>query len=189
MNMDYVKGQIVGYVPIDIEPIAAPPEPERWYVLKTFANKESKVMRTFKDRGISAYFPTVRNRRVVRGRACDGVSALFAGVIFIPDFQAKLGGVKVDGVEGYFKMGDCYPYLTGKLMEDVRKLEAIGHLPVARKRRLWSVGQLVRVTNGPFALFQGKIEQLDSRGRLKVLVDIFKRMTPIELEEGQIEPA
>ena len=86
-------------------------------------------------------------------------------------------------------MGHCTPFLDAKLISDVRKLEAIGNIPVSRKRRLWVQGDLVRVTSGPLASFNGIIERLDSNGRLTVLVDIFKRLTPTELEEGQIEPA
>ena len=198
MNTQYHKGQIVGYVDIQKQqgPVEAP-IPERWYVLRTFPNKEAKIMRTFKDRNISAYCPIVRQRkRFVRRRhgysfdvERDVWSPLFAGIIFIPDFQAKAGGVHVDGVEGYFKMGECYPYLTPKLMDDVRKLETLGNIPAARKRRLWTIGQRVSVTDGPFACFSGTIERLDSVGRLKVLIDIFKRLTPVVLDEGQIEAA
>ncbi|WLB43034.1 transcription termination/antitermination NusG family protein [Bradyrhizobium ottawaense] len=185
----YKIGDFVEYVPMLDEAIAVPLVPQRWYVLLTFANKERKVMRTFRERGVSAYFPMIRKRAVHRGRICEIAAPLFAGVIFIPDFQAGLGSVKVDGVEGYFKMGECYPYLTPKLMQDVRTLEAMGSIPLARRKRLWSVGQLVRVTDGPFASFQGTIDRLDSRGRLGVLVDIFKRATPVTLDERQIEPA
>lgn len=187
--MVYKIGDFVEYVPIADDPIAAPLEPQRWFVLLTYANRERKVMRTFRERGVSAYFPVIRKRAMVRGRLCDIAAPLFAGVIFIPDFQAEVGGVKVDGVDGYFKMGDCYPYLKPEHMVSVRALEAMGSIPLARRKRLWSIGQAVRITSGPFASFQGTIERLDSRGRLNVLVDIFKRMTPAEFEEGQIEPA
>ena len=198
VNMEYQKGQIVGYV--DVNQLRGPmetPMPERWYVLRTFPNKERKVMEAFEDRNISAYFPTVRERqRITRRRGGHSFDTwreinppLFSGIIFIPDFQAKRGGVKVDGVEGYFRMGDCYPYLTPKLMEDVRTLAAIGNLPAARKRRLWTIGQRVYVKDGPFRLFNGQIGSLDSKGRLTVLLEIFARMTPVTLDESQIEAA
>jgi transcriptional antiterminator NusG len=171
--------------------------PERWYVLQTFPNKERKVMRTFRDRGISAYHPVIRKTKMVRGRRIDTVEPLFGGVIFIPDFQARAGGVRVEGVEGYFRMGDCYPYLlerdpSGSSVQDmawVRGLERFGNIPVARRYRLFKTGQLVRVLNGPFRHFSGVIDRLDSKGRLTVFLSIFSRMTPVELEEGQIEAA
>ena len=198
MNMQYVKGQIVDYVPL-MEPSAVMlRDIDRWYVLRTFANKEAKVMRTFDRRGISAYYPTVRSEKFFEirrfGRVCGRVkrtviSPMFSGVIFIPDFQAALGGVKVDGVDGYLRMDKCFPYLTPQLMEQVRRLVALCNIPASRKRRLLAAGQPIHVVDGPFAEFAGKFEHLDSEGRLTVLIDIFGRMTPVTLDESQIEPA
>jgi transcription termination/antitermination protein NusG len=211
--MEYQVGQVVGYV--DIDKLRGPmetPMPQKWYVLMTFPNKEAKVMRTFKDRNISAYQPVIRKTRVIRGRRSDGAAPLFASLIFIPDFQARAGGVFVDGVDRYLKFGDCYPYLPRRAppikraeawqsryvrrdekrvpdMVGIRQLEAEGNIPVVRRRRLYRVGDLVRVVDGPFALFNGSIERLDSHGRLKVLLDIFSRLTPVELDQGQIEAA
>jgi transcription termination/antitermination protein NusG len=139
-------------------------------------------------------------------------TSLFAGLIFVPDFQANAGGVFVDGVDRYLKFGDHYPYLPEcaapikpsapwnsryvkrdrKQIPDmlgIRQLEVEGNIPVARRRRLYRIGEFVRVVDGPFAMFNGKIERLDSGGRLTVLLDIFKRLTPVELDEGQIETA
>jgi transcriptional antiterminator NusG len=74
-------------------------------------------------------------------------------------------------------------------MNDVRTLEALGNVPAARKRRLWTIGQRVYVKDGPFARFNGQIGSLDSRGRLTVLLEIFARLTPVTLDESQIEAA
>jgi transcription termination/antitermination protein NusG len=213
MSAGYQVGDFVGYV--DVEKLRGPketPVPLRWYVLQTFANQERKVMRTYKDRNISAYHPVVRRTGIVRGRKADRVHPLFASLIFIPDFQARIGGVFVDGVEGYLKFGDYYPFLPQYApsvkrsppwqsrytrrdekrildMDGVRRLEAEGNIPVARRRRLYRIGEIVRVVDGPFAEFNGSVERLDSNGRLKVLLDIFSRMTSVELDEGQIEAA
>lgn len=198
MNMDYHKGQFVGYVPVSGDALSSLREPERWYVLKTYANKERKVMTTFARRGVSAYFPTkreevVREQRrfgtVVRRFKQTLISPLFAHVIFIPDFQVKQGGVMVDGVEGYMRMGDCYPYLTPELYKYVRQLAGHANMPVSHKRRLLQQGNPVRVVDGPFAYWTGTFDSLDSEGRLKVLLQLFGRMTFVTLDEGQIEPA
>ena len=206
MNVEYHKGQIVGYVDIaKLRATVEPPAPQKWYVLTTFPNKDAKVMRTFKDRGINAYHPIVRKTETVRGRRVDRTTSLFAGLIFIPDFQAHAGGVFVDGVDRYLKFGDYYPYLPelapplvkladgtlGKRASDeipdmvgIRRLEADGNIPVVRRRRLHRVGELVRVVDGPFASFNGKIERLDSKGQLKVLLDIFKRLNSSRIRRG-----
>lgn len=193
----YEKGEFVGMVDLAAFGPLEVPMPQRWYALKIHPNREGKVMRTFRQRYISAYLPTeTRSQTVTRRRRGysfdvkrDVTSPLFPGIIFIPDFQAKLGGVlEVEGVDQYFRMGDCMPFLNAKLMADVRTIEALSNIPVSRKKRLWLEGDLVRVTDGPFRSFGGMIQRgLDSKGRLTVLVEIFQRLSPIELEEGQIE--
>lgn len=176
--------------------LLAVPMPQRWYVIRTYPNQERRVMRTFEQRSISAYLPLItRSQCITRWRlGCplevrrNVTSPLFKDLIFIPDFQVNHGGIlEVDGVDGYLRMGSCLPFLTPKLMADIRILEAIGNIPVSRRARLWKVGQSVRVTDGPFRSFNGVIDRLHPNARLKVLFEIFGRLTPAELSEAQIE--
>lgn len=208
-------GDVVDFVDmIEKHVPAATPMPSRWYVLQTWPGKEAKVMQAFEDRGISAYWPLLRKTALRRGRKIDVVEPLFAQLIFLPDFQVYDAAVNammhIEGVQGLLQFGEWTATLPERAPDDrpaaapqgryvrrstqsipdmagVRELEQLGNMPVARKRRLFKAGQLVRVVDGPFSSFKGVIERLDSRGRLAVLLNVFARMTPVEFEEGQIE--
>jgi transcriptional antiterminator NusG len=57
-----------------------------------------------------------------------------------------------------------------------------------KRRREFEVGELVRVSEGPFARFRGTVDEVDEGcSRIKLTVSIFWRPTPVELEFGQVE--
>lgn len=174
------------------------PLPRRWYVLELFANRETRVLRDFRRENKSFYFPTITQSKLITRRRRgyeitvkrDVTSPLFPGLCFIPDFECNDNHLlSFEGVVGFLRFGDWIANLSPKLMADVRTLEQYGNIPVSRRRRLLTIGQHVRVVDGPFSAFNGTISRLDSNGRLSVLVDLFKRMVPVMLDENQIEPA
>jgi transcriptional antiterminator NusG len=193
----YEKNEFIEMVDLSSHfgPLEAP-IPKRWYALELHTNRETRVMRTFRQRNISFYFPTITQSKILKRRRRgyeitvkrDVTSPLFPGLVFIPDFQRELGGVLgVDGVADFLRFGEWTAYLSAKLMSDVRTLESYGHIPLSRRKRLFALGQVVRVVDGPFASFNGIIDRLDSNARLSVLVGLFKRMVPVMLDEDQIE--
>jgi transcriptional antiterminator NusG len=194
VSMGYYKGQIVGYVPIG-DPIAVP-LPQRWYILRTHPNREFKVMKAFKLRNISAYLPRMTSmhefRHYHRGfewiERRNVVGPLISGGVLIPDFEAKIEIWKgIDGAIGLLRFGDFTPYLTPKLFKDILNIEHIGNTPKSKRERLFEIGQLTRVMSGPFRGFCGRVERFDSKGRLSVGIEIFRRITPVVLEQSEIE--
>jgi transcriptional antiterminator NusG len=68
------------------------------------------------------------------------------------------------------------------------KEEAAHAAPKAQVKVDYEIGDAVKVLDGPFASFNGVVEELDfDRGRVKVSVSIFGRATPVELEFEQVE--
>jgi transcriptional antiterminator NusG len=172
------------------------PIPRLWYILRVHQHREFKVMKTFRQRNISAWLPLLTSMQDVtryrRGfeyvQRRNVTSPMISGVIIMPDFEiAADRWCDVDGVIGVYRMHECTPFLTPKDVEDLRNIEAIANTPRSKRARAFEVGQLVRVVNGPFREFCGSVERLDSRTRLTIGVKIFGRITPSEFSESDIE--
>jgi len=94
------------------------------------------------------------------------------------------------GVTGFVGNGARPTPLSRKEVENILGTgdkEEVGVEKKARPRLDFEEGEQVRVTTGPFADFNGVISDIDvSRSKLTVLVNIFGRETPVELELGQV---
>jgi transcriptional antiterminator NusG len=191
------KGEFVGMV--DLASMTGPvevPIPQRWFILRVHPGREFKVMKTFGQRRISGWVPTLTSlQHVTRYRRGyewiekrKVVSPMISGAIIIPDFEIELQRWReIDGVIGLYRMADCVPVLKPEHMQALRNIEAIGNTPSSKRAHLFEVGQLTRVLNGPFRSFCARVERIDSGHRLTVGVEIFGRITPVELDESDIE--
>lgn len=202
MNMavrrSYVRGERVGYVDLAelFGPLEVPVEPVRWYALRVFPNRELKVLREFRRRNISAWLPMLTSphqlTRYHRGRVHierrNVTSPMITGAVLLPDFEMRLDRWKeVEGTIGALRSGEFVVRLRPRDVLDLRRIEAIANVPKSKRERYFKIGQLVRVVDGPFRGFCGRVERFDSPGRLSVGVEIFGRITPAELAEGDIE--
>ena len=173
---------------------------KRWYIVHAYSNFENKVAQSIKDqaaqRGLTELFdevmvPTEKVTEVRRGRKVDAERKFFPGYVL----------VKCDLTEEDYHLIKNTPKVTGFLGADKAKPVPI---PDAEAERIkgqvqegvdrpkhtvsFEIGETVRVSDGPFASFNGTVEEIDdARSRLKVAVSIFGRATPVELEYGQVE--
>jgi transcriptional antiterminator NusG len=171
----------------------------RWYIVQAYSNFEQKVAESIreqaKQRHLEHFFeevlvPKEKVTEVRRGRKVDAERKFFPGYVL----------VKMDLTDEAYHLIKNTPKVTGFLGSDnkpmpITEIEAQHILQqvqegVERPKSSISfeVGEQVRVSEGPFASFNGTVEEVeDARSRLKVAVSIFGRATPVELEFGQVE--
>jgi transcription termination/antitermination protein NusG len=172
---------------------------KRWYIIHAYSNFENKVAESIreqaKQRGLSDLFeevmvPKEKVVEVRRGRKVDAERKFFPGYVL----------VKMDLTDEAFHLIKNTPKVTGFLGADNKPMP-ISDAEAARILHQvqegierpkpsvsFEVGENVRVSDGPFASFNGTVEEVDeARSRLKVAVSIFGRATPVELEFGQVE--
>lgn len=202
MNMalrGYTRGERVGTVDRSVMfgPALVPASPAFWYVLEVHSGCELKVVKAFRRRNISVWLPLMKHTanvtRYHRGYETtveqQVTSPMITGAVLIPDFELEIGRwPAVEGVIGVMSIGDCVAELLPHEVQQLRWIEAVGNTPKSKRDRKFALGELVRVTTGPFAMFAGCVERFDSPGRLSVGLSLFGRSTRIVIDESALEP-
>ena len=177
--------------------------PGRWYVVHTYAGYENKVKQNLATRVRSMaveekIFEVVIPMEDViefKGGAKRVVQKkLYPGYLYIRmDLNDDSWYVvrNTPGVTGFVGSGSRPVHLSRKEVEEILGVaiddDTAQPEKKLRPRHLYETGEQVRVVNGPFADFNGIISEIDvDRSKLKVLVNIFGRETPVELEFGDV---
>lgn len=172
---------------------------KRWYIVHAYTNFERKVADAIKERakaaGLEGLFeevlvPTEDIIEVKRGRKVQSERKFLPGYVLVkmemtdPAFLLIKNTPKVTGFLG----ADNKP--TAISDDEAKRILNQVEEGVERPKPTitFEIGEAVKVVDGPFASFQGDVEEVDEeRTRLKVAVMIFGRKTPVELEFGQVE--
>jgi len=192
----------------DEEVVLAPREPSPfdkpgdWFVVHTYAGYENKVKQNLASRVRSMnveeqiFDVVIPMEDVIEfkgGRKVVAQKKLFPGYLYVRmalDDDSWYVVRNTPGVTGFVGNGARPTPLSRKEVEDVLGTgvkEEPGTEKKVRPRLDFEVGEQVRVTQGPFADFNGAISDIDvARSKLTVLVNIFGRETPVELELGQV---
>jgi len=193
---------------LDDEEEVAPREPspyERpgdWFVVHTYAGYENKVKQNLASRVRSMnveeqiFEVVIPMEDVIEfkgGRKVVVQKKVFPGYLLVRmalDDDSWYVVRNTPGVTGFVGNGARPTPLSRKEVENILgtgEKEEVGAEKRARPRLDFEVSEQVRVTTGPFADFNGVISDIDvGRSKLTVLVNIFGRETPVELELGQV---
>jgi transcriptional antiterminator NusG len=172
--------------------------PKSWYAVHTIAGHENKVKDVLTRRAqveglwdldiFEVLIPTEREMQTRNGKRYEMDRKVFPGYILLQmsltDETFKL--VKsTSGVTGFVQSGNKpVPLEEYEVRRIMTNLEASKETPKVS----WSKGDAIRVVEGPFSDFTGKIEEVNAdREKLKVLINIFGRDTPVELDFNQVE--
>jgi transcriptional antiterminator NusG len=172
---------------------------KRWYIVHAYSNFEKKVADSIREgaaqRGLSekiedVIVPTENVVEVRRGRKFNAERKFFPGYVL----------VKCDLTDQVYHLIKNTPKVTGFLGAENKPMpisdqeadrikgQMVEGVERPKSAIRFEVGETVRVADGPFASFNGIVEEVDEgRSRVKVAVSIFGRATPVDLEFGQVE--
>jgi transcriptional antiterminator NusG len=172
---------------------------KRWYIVHAYSNFEKKVAESIREQSVAkglgdlfeaVLVPTEEVVEIRRGRKFKSERRFFPGYVL----------VKMELTDQAYHLIKNTPKVTGFLgsdnkpipITDAEAARILNQVQEGIERPKTSisfeVGEQVRVADGPFASFNGLVEEVDEqRERLKVAVSIFGRPTPVELEYGQVE--
>jgi transcriptional antiterminator NusG len=175
--------------------------PGRWYVVHTYAGYENKVKSNLESRIVSmnvedrifeVVIPMEDVVEFKNGKKVVVQKKVFPGYLLCRcdlDDDSWSTIRNTPGVTGFVGPGTKPLPLSRREVEGILqvKIEGVEHAKKTRPRLEYEAGETVRVKEGPFADFSGQIAEInEDQAKLKVLVNIFGRETPVELEFSQV---
>lgn len=176
-------------------------ELKKWYVVRAVSGKEKKVKQYIETEigrlGMNDYvsqvlIPTEKIYQIKNGKKVSKERSFFPGYILIE--AALVGEIphtikNIQGVIGFLgdKNGDPVPLRMQEVNRILGKVDQLAEAD-AEINIPFIVGETVKVIDGPFNSFSGIIEEInEEKKKLKVMVKIFGRKTPLELSYMQVE--
>jgi len=176
---------------------------KKWYVVRAVSGQENKI-KTYIENEISrlglgdyvdqVLVPTEKVIQIRNGKKINKERTYFPGYIMI---QANLSGevphiiksiTNVIGFLGETKGGEPVPLRQSEVNRMLGKVDELALEADANVAIPFTIGETVKVIDGPFNGFDGTIEKINEEKRkLEVMVKIFGRKTPLELSYMQVE--
>lgn len=172
------------------------PANAKWYIVHTYSGHENKVSKTLKQRAETMGFedfifdiivPTRDTIKVTQGKKESVKEKIFPGYVLVRMVLTDESWVLVrttPGVTAFIGAGNKPTPISEKEVEAIQKFM---ELEEPTYKAAFVVGEAVKIVDGPFSDFLGTIESIDeAKGKVRVLVSIFGRETPVELDFLQV---
>jgi transcriptional antiterminator NusG len=178
-----------------------------WFIVHTLSGLENRIRDTIERQlklesddfpVYEAYIPTEKVSEVKQGKKRTTTKKLFPGYLWVrmdmydPEHHTLREDAwyfirNIQGIIGFVGSNDKPVALSQQEVDDVMNQDA-NDAVAARPKIEYDIGEVVRIKDGAFENFEGNIEEIDQeRGKLKLMVSIFGRSTPVELEFWQVE--
>lgn len=184
--------------PVSADPVAAEDDGMSWYIIHTYSGFENKVAESLRTRSEAFAFtdkigqvliPTEEVVEMRNGKKVTSKRLLYPGYVLVQmmmDDQMRHYIKETPRVTGFVGGGGEPVPLTADEVNKILYRETVAVAP--RPKLTFEKNETVRIVDGPFSNFTGKVDEVNSdRNTLRVLVTIFGRATPVELEFLQVE--
>lgn len=168
----------------------------KWYVVHTYSGHEHKVVQNLVQRVkamklthkvLELLIPTQDKIQIKRGKKNTVKEKIFPGYMLVRmvlDDDSWLAVRTTQGVTSFVGIGNQPTPLPAKEVDTIKKYMA---MEAPKYKSSFTQGEAVKIIEGPFSDLLGTIDTIDeTKGKLKVLVSIFGRETPVELDFLQV---
>ena len=172
------------------------PTDAKWYIIHAYSGQEDRVASALKQRVASLHLenkifetivPTQDKIEVKSGKKHTLKEKIFPGYILVKmilDDNSWLAVRTTPGVTSFVGVGNKPTPISDKEVEAILKFSQIS---APKFKTKFSKGEAIKIIDGPFADFLGTVDSIDDdKGKVKVLVSIFGRETPVELDFMQV---
>ncbi|MEO6759828.1 MAG: transcription termination/antitermination protein NusG [Saprospiraceae bacterium] len=173
--------------------------PKHWYIIHSYSGFENKVAESLRSRAVAFGFsdrigqiliPTEEVFELRNGKKVTSKRMLYPGYVLVEmemDDELWHAVKETPRVTGFVGGGNHPVPLTADEVNSILYRQAnAGDRP--KPKLTFEKNETVRITDGPFTNFSGKVEEINGdKNTLRVLVTIFGRSTPVELDFEQVE--
>jgi len=167
-----------------------------WYVLHAYSGQEHKAATMLKqrvesmeltDKVLELFIPTQKKIKIQKGEKKKVKERIFPGYLLVKMVltdDAWLTVRTTQGITGFVGAGNKPTPLP---QDEVKTIIKFAQMEAPKYKAKFSTGEAVKIIEGPFANFLGSVDSIDKeKGKVTVLVSVFGRETPVELDMLQV---